>query len=354
LSKISEMMPRVLVALLMLVILLVGLLISCFSPPSCPEEHREISFDISPDGEKIVFTAAGKGCRDLYLLDLKTHEVRVLAETNALEADPRFLPDGRNIVYSARPESQNPKGSWYLFLRSVDGKTIKQLTHDPGVWVEDRAPIPVPDGSKIVFTRWHRLVRGSLGGFVRTDPAAYVINLDGTELRRLPPPWQSVLGFSPDGKRVLVVGENAMNPNWQGRSVFLGIVHAPWETAIEKTFISPPKPQLIKIGPYSEPCWSPDGQRIAFVSDHGKKFAYEVWLMDVEGRKMEQLTNMETYIECLRFSPKGDSLLFLAKIKDAGMVFELYEVDIKQRKVKRIADYRLFDDPLHWKPKRIE
>lgn len=327
------------------------LLIGClrYLPVSpCPEGHREISFDISPDGEKIVFTATGRGCRDLYFLNLKTYEVRILAQTDALEADPRFLPDGQNIVYSARLESQNPKGSWYLFLRSVDGKKIKQLTYDPGVWVEDREPIPVPNSDKIVFTRWHRLVRGSLGGFVRTDPAQYVINLDGTWLRRLSSPF--VLDFSPDGKKALVIGEFVVNPKWQGGiSSFFGIIPTPWD--FEKHSL---KPRLIKIGPYSTPRWSPDGRKIAFVSDRSKAFAYEVWLIDVEGKKMEQLTHMNTYIECLRFSPKGNFLLFLAKVKGPDIMFELYEIDVKWKKIKQIADYRLFDDPLHWKPKKTK
>ncbi|MFN4179814.1 MAG: TolB family protein [Armatimonadota bacterium] len=350
-DKALRVLVWLLISVILLAILFAGLLIVLCPPlllrllpvSPCPEEHREISFDISPDGEKIVFTAAGKGCRDLYLLDLRTYKVRVLSETGALEADPRFLPDGQNIVYSARLESQNPKGPWYLFVRSVDGKTVRQLTRDPGVWVEDRDPKPVPGVNRIVFTRWHRLVRGSLGGFARTDPAEYVINLDGTGLRRLPRPF--ILDISPDGKKVLVVGEMVIDPNWQGRSILLGIISAPW--VVEK---HPPKPQLIKIGPYSAALWSPDGREIAFISDRAKAFAYEVWLTDIEGKKIEQLTHMDTYTKCLRFSPKGDSLLFLAKVKDAGMVFELYEVNIKQRKVKRIADRRLFDDPLHWKP----
>ncbi len=56
--------------ILMPILILAEVLLSgCKSQSGCPEEHREIGFDIAPDGKKIVFTAKGTGCRDLYLLN---------------------------------------------------------------------------------------------------------------------------------------------------------------------------------------------------------------------------------------------------------------------------------------------
>ncbi len=340
----KTMNRRWLYILVPILILAEVLLSGCKSLSDCPhvEEHRGISFDISPDGKKIVFTAKGTGCRDLYLLDLETSQVVRVAETDMLEADPRFCPDGQHIVYSARPKAKNPKSAWHLFMCTIDGKDIKQLTHDLGV--ADRKPVPLPpDGNRFVFWRSHRLRRGHMGGVVWDDTKKYLLSGGTVKLF----PWY-VLSFSPDGTRVVAVGEAIADPNWQGtESRSLAI--APFDP--KKAEVASHSILMIPIGALYQPeSWSPDGQKVAFISDRNKRFEYEIWLLDIQTGKVEQLTHLGTYTECARFHPAGDRILFLAMPKNKeGFLFELYEVDIRTKQTRRVADYTLFDDPLNWK-----
>src|SRR5438105_3451938 len=97
----------------------------CMDGHDRPGGHTDVRFDISSQGDRIVFNAAGEGGRDLYLLDLRSLKVTRIAATQEYEVGPRFSPDGNWVVYAAgRPGDRAD----HIFLRSLDGKTVKQLT----------------------------------------------------------------------------------------------------------------------------------------------------------------------------------------------------------------------------------
>ena len=82
-----------------------------------PGGYGDVTFGIAPRGDALVFNASGMGGRDLYLLDLKTHRVRRIAETPDYEVAPGFSPDGNSIVYSAGKPGDRAD---YIFVRSLD------------------------------------------------------------------------------------------------------------------------------------------------------------------------------------------------------------------------------------------
>src|SRR5262245_20921074 len=140
-------------------------------------EHGNVAFDISPDGEQVVFAAAD---RDLYLLQLKTSRVSQLTKTSRAEYTPAFSPDGSAIVYAADTEGR--KGSC-LFVFSLAGNQPHQLTGEPVT--NDLMPSYSPDGSQIVFARAHRHRRYSLGGWTWDDWDVYLMKSDGSDLKRI-------------------------------------------------------------------------------------------------------------------------------------------------------------------------
>src|SRR5437016_557659 len=92
-SKLSAALWRLLTSVLGLCASGCGL----FGPP----KQRNLSFDVSPAGDQIVFVAAGEGERDLYLLQLSTLRVTRIAKTPEYEEDPAFSPNGRSVIYAA-------------------------------------------------------------------------------------------------------------------------------------------------------------------------------------------------------------------------------------------------------------
>jgi hypothetical protein len=58
--------------------------------------------DFSPDGTKVVFAALQGGTGDIFVLDLKTKEIKNLTNDSFGNAGPTWAPDGLSIVYMAR------------------------------------------------------------------------------------------------------------------------------------------------------------------------------------------------------------------------------------------------------------
>ncbi|HEY7315827.1 MAG TPA: S41 family peptidase [Gemmataceae bacterium] len=60
----------------------------------------------------------------------------------------------------------------------------------------------------------------------------------------------------------------------------------------------------------AQPQWSPDGKRIAFVSDRGGR--ENIWVCDESGQELKRLTNSDTQKGQLVWSPDSQSLLYAA------------------------------------------
>ncbi len=138
------------------------------------------AYDISPDGKQIVFAGKGSGGTDLYLFDLVTHQVKRLTDTPGYENDPAFSPDGKSIVYQYARDLASPR---YLFLRSLDGRHVRQLTR--GTPTSDSSPSFSWSGAKIVFCRSHKFLNNDAGSNNWDQQDVYTINRNGTGLLRL-------------------------------------------------------------------------------------------------------------------------------------------------------------------------
>ena len=106
-------------------------------------EHGNVAFDASPDGKRIVFSAADG---DLYLFQLETQRVDRLTSTEETESSPAFSPDGRSLVFSvSRPESYQSK----LATLDVESKRVRVLTEPKDAC--DISPAFSRDGKRIAF-----------------------------------------------------------------------------------------------------------------------------------------------------------------------------------------------------------
>ncbi len=62
----------------------------------------------------------------------------------------------------------------------------------------------------------------------------------------------------------------------------------------------------------SRPRWSPDGKRIAYISDRGG--SSQIWLMDADGGNAKQITSLATEADAEIFSPDGKYLVFVSTV----------------------------------------
>jgi len=172
-------------------------------------EGTWLSLDVSPDGQTVIFELLG----DLYTLPITGGKAQQITRGLAFDTQPRFSPDGRNIVFvSDRDGSEN------VWLVRPDGNQPRQLTTDR--LVSFTSPEWTPDGEAIVVSRdavglfehelWQYPAAGGAGKPIINDqtlgPGGGSINLTPGTARNINtgPSYTNFLGASltPDGERI--------------------------------------------------------------------------------------------------------------------------------------------------------
>lgn len=314
------------------------------------QEAVSVTFDISPDGRQVVFSAG-----DLYLLDLKTYQVTRLTQTGRC-ACPAFSPDGTKIVYSASTAGETASS---LYALSLSGKTVQRLTAEAET--SDSQPSFSPDGGKITFTRAFRYRPYSMGGMVWSDYEVCIMQADGTDAKRLTTKkYYSVSRpqFTRDGNIVFsaeVPYDSQFSKQNSGGSLAT-LVQVSADVPSEPKILLPlPKPGKHSGAHGTDPDLSPDGQQIAFLSDKATPFSYDIYIMNRDGSNLRSLnvTTVSTYNGQPTYLPDGKSLLFLAGTETDSRsrpIFSLWKVNVDGSHAQRIADESLFLQPTRWKP----
>ena len=96
------------------------------------------------------------------------------------------------------------------------------------------------------------------------------------------------------------------------------------------------------------PIWSPDGARLAFVSEiDGRP---NVYTMDVSGRNRQQLTHfrgVDDFVHMLAWSPDGTQLAFTSNFENQ---WHLYVMDSDGDHVRPLWDGVIITSPIDWSP----
>lgn len=156
-----------------------------------------------PNGRQIAFrTTDGKGLWWWRRIDFESGQVTPLSEPSFdfFFQTPSWSPEGGWIAtMSLEEQKQRNDGSSQIHIQNEDGSVELALTHD--TWA-NITPRWSPDGSRIAFLSERD---GSYNLF-----ALYVINRDGSNLRRLSSPIYSentLFSWSPDGEQIVIGGE---------------------------------------------------------------------------------------------------------------------------------------------------
>ncbi|MFL5616321.1 MAG: amidohydrolase [Gemmatimonadaceae bacterium] len=106
------------------------------------DEGTWISLDVSPDGKTIVFDLLG----DLYTIPVTGGTATALTNGIAYDAQPRFSPDGKSIVYTS--DKDGGDNVWVMDLASKRTRIVTK-----GKTSRYRSPEWTPDGNYIVVSR---------------------------------------------------------------------------------------------------------------------------------------------------------------------------------------------------------
>jgi dipeptidyl aminopeptidase/acylaminoacyl peptidase len=258
--------------------------------------------------------------------------------------DPRLSPDGKLVAYvvTSVDQRQNRRHS-SIWMTTTDGRRAPwPFTTSPQ---SSSAPRWSPDGRWLAFLSARPIdpaPRPAAEGAAPSDARAqvYLLSLDGGEARRVTNLKNGVSSFqwSPDGTRLACVSRlgpsdsRASNRDHSDVRHYKTISYKFNDTGwfddrrnhIWVIDLKTGKEQMVTAGNDwndSDPQWSPDGLKLAFVSNRtGKEYEdnhdTDVWVIDATGGKPLKISDHPESDNSPRWSPDGKTIAFVGRMRE--------------------------------------
>jgi Tol biopolymer transport system component len=162
--------------------------------------------DWSADGSTIVFNSDRDGSRLRgYLVHPDGSNLRII-DVDAWVEYASFSPDGKRIAFTGAVGND-----YELYVGDLESGAVEQLTDSPG---HDSWPAWSPDGTTIAFSSHRddcRVVRDTPECWREEAPDdthhdIWLIEPDGSNLRRVTPEFGQFVAWSPDSQYLLISG----------------------------------------------------------------------------------------------------------------------------------------------------
>jgi Tol biopolymer transport system component len=205
-----------------------------------------------------------------------------------------------------------------IYIMNDDGSGVMQLTNTGN----NSTPNLSPDGMKVAFTSFRDDPKGEI----------YVMNADGSGVTRLTTNpgsaafnfnngFDSSPSFSPDGQRIAFMSSRNFNEDIHVMNADgTGVTRLTTNSGIDDF----------------DPTWSPDGTRIAFVREVSVG-VNEIYIMNANGTGQTGLTNDGVTALNPEFSPDGMKIAF-DSTRDGGQADrEVYVMDADGTDITRLT-----------------
>jgi Tol biopolymer transport system component len=216
-----------------------------------------ISAKWSPDGNKILVSAAAKDNEDffLYIINANGSLQGRLSEIRGDLGD--WSPDGKRVVFSSDQDNQERKADIYII--DADGKNLRKIVNSPATrefnmnWS--------PDGKKILY------ISNQSGKF-----ELYTYTLDNSSIQKISDMDTDIkyAAWSPDGKQTAFVTK---------KGVYIA----------DAEMKSKPVELISDQSSIQDITWSPDSSHIVYNAPSGD--GLNLWMVEVGSGKRERLTD---------------------------------------------------------------
>ncbi|MDX1517807.1 MAG: CehA/McbA family metallohydrolase, partial [Woeseiaceae bacterium] len=220
--------------------------------------------DVAPDGRRVAFTRYDGAAMELYVLDLATGIATALTSDGAVNIEPRWSPDGRRLAFV----STSGTGRFHVRIGEWRPDFTSSAVFEPrksaieryyySEWDHQLSPSWLPDGEGIVYVTnpetpygsgsvWHYALDG--------DSAPSLVQREETT-------WKARPDVAPDGRRIAYA--SYLGRQW----------HQLWVTTVAGR--AEPFPLTYGDFDITAPRWSPDGQRIAYITNEAGNLGIRV------------------------------------------------------------------------------
>lgn len=253
------------------------------------------SIDWSPDGTQLAFSdsSPGQGHLAIYVYNLRTGEKRRLTSPpadNWGDWDPTFSPDGARVAF------KRVAGFWAddIYLAPEGGGIARRITNmATGIW----GHAWTADGESLI---------------VSCQRSSTIFGI-----------WLFPLNAQRGPQVISQGGTDAITPTAARKSNRISWVNQLWDLNIYRVSaagLNPPRKLIASTARDQGADYSPDGKRIAFVSD--RSGSREIWLGTADGERQTRVTNFNgPPLGNPKWSPDGRYLAFDSRARGRAEIF---------------------------------
>ncbi|TBR18018.1 Tol-Pal system beta propeller repeat protein TolB [bacterium] len=263
---------------------------------------------------RLAFVNDQSGAKEIYVADYDGAELKKVTSNRSLNLLPRWRPDGRALAFTSYKEN-NPD----LYLYDFEKGKLSTLSERQGLNIAGGFS---PDGTQLALT----LSRGK-------EPNIFLLSLKDLSAKQLTNHFgvDSSATFSPDGLQVAFVSDRAGNPQVHVMELATGKIK-----------------RLTGLNWCDSPSWSPTGEWIAFAGRANRKDNMDIFLVDVTGTRVVQLTHGEGQNEAPSWAPDGRFLAFSSTRR--GGKPQVYLMDADGSAPRQWLDLPGGSYSPHWSP----
>jgi Tol biopolymer transport system component len=264
-------------------------------------------FDVSRSGDKIAFIGRKNNSQNVFVRSLAGGNATLQRTFRDNITDAAFSPDGKTLAFTDyRDNNLN-----IYSINADSGAAIRQITTASSA---EFYPVFSPDGATLLFLQSDTYNIG--------EQVAYRYFIWGYDMEKgsLTQYTEGFFpSFLPDSKRVVIQRKSRETGNAELWLVDL-------EKGQEFVLLSDKKKG------YVQPAVSPDGTKVVFSSESsGRNIPLngDIFMCDIDGTNLTQLTFHPGNDGCPRWSADGRSIFFLSQRGSARGEYNIWKMDIR-------------------------